>query len=331
MGIPSYITQNSGGIVCIDCNTAPDRGFLDAVKTKDIVKIRILTRQEKRESTNYKPGGPDVMVISLTGEKQLIYRKDLVNKYVHTDGNRIKLSILSSGTSYIAYNVCNEPYKILKLPSNCVALLPSGKRTKQGDYVVAKADASGQVNRATLSSMSPSSFRKMFKIPMQPVIKRHMGNRSKTSQMFTLINKQRLQRNMINNTPIRSRIDSSEIGMNPANINIKSVNDSNVIGNGVRKTFTPTMNKNINSKDTISHTNYRYKVLAKIVNMDKHLMGFVVEDMVTGKRNNLKINELTQLCMKKSVENVMVVRNQKGNLYLKGNGCSIENMQQVIM
>ena len=87
MSNPNYMTQGSNGIINIDCNSVPDKGFLDAVKTKNIVKFRIMSHKDKAANADYVPGGPDVIVKHITGETQLITRKDLVKTYVHASEN----------------------------------------------------------------------------------------------------------------------------------------------------------------------------------------------------------------------------------------------------
>lgn len=334
MSSPNYLTQGNNGIININCNLVPDKGFIDAVKTKNIVKFKIMSHKDKANNASYTPGGPDVLITHITGETQFIYRKDLVKKYVHASGNKIKLSVLKSNKPYLAYNICNEKYKVMKLPNNCTATLPNGNKTKPGNYIVAKVDANGQIDRSSLAIITPSVFRKMFKIPLQAVIKRHMDGESKTRKVFTLFNRDKdrqLARKQMRQNSAKPTFNSSEIGMNPANINISSVNDKTP-----KTVWKPTLTKHNNdvnnqvSNNTINRTNYKYKVTAKVVDRNGSMLGFAVQEIATGNSRNLRVNELTQLCINKLVENVMVVHNQRGNMYLKGNGCSLESLPQVI-
>lgn len=334
MGSPNYMTQSSNGMVDINCASVPDKGFIDAIKTKNIVKFKIMSHKGKAANPSYIPGGPDVLITHVTGETQFISRKELVKTYVHASGNKIKLSVLKNDKTYLAYNICNENYKVMKLPNNCTATLPNGTQTKQGFYIVARADNNGQVDRGSITAISPVVFKKMFKIPLQAVIKRHMGGNSNTRKTFTLFNRNRDRQFIRRQAPqevVKPAFNSSEIGMNPANINIGSVNDT-----APKTVWKPTLNRRNNnsnnqaSDNTISRTNYKYRVTAKVVDMNGSMLGFAVQEIATGNSRNLKVNELTQLCMNKLVENVMVVRNQRGNMYLKGNGCSLESLPQVI-
>lgn len=341
MGSPNYITQGNNGIANINCALVPDRGFLDAVKTKNIVKFRIMSRQEKSANESYVPGGPDVVVQHITGETQIISRKELTKNFIHASGNKIKLSILKNNTQYLAYNTCKENYKVMKLPNNCIATLPNSTQTKPGYYIVARVDGNGQIDRSSITAISPNAFKKMFKVSMNAVIKRHMGANSKKNKTFSLFSKDRNRQAAIRQsapTRITPTFNSSDIGMNPANINIGSINDrtpQTQQGTQQSAMWKPNMNRKIvgngqNSGVTNNKSTYKYKVTAKVVDMNGRMLGFAVQEIATGNSRNLKVNELTQLCVNKLVENVMAVRNQRGNLYLKGNGCSLESLPQVI-
>lgn len=333
MAAPNYITQGNNGTVDINCALVPDKGFLDAVKTKNIVKFRIMSRKEKSANASYTPGGPDVILQHITGENQLITRKELAKNYLHASGNKIKLSVLKSDKQYLAYNTCKENFKVMKLPNNCVATLPNGMQSKPGYYVVARADVNGQIDRSSITTISPNVFKKMFKVPPQAVIKRHIGGNSNTRKIFSLFTRGRNRQNIRRQMPqeqVAPAFNSSEIGMNPANINIGSVNDTQP-----NTMWRPTLNRGgagigQRADSTNNRTNYKYRVTAKVIDMNGRMLGFAVQEIATGNTRNLKVNELTQLCVNKLVENVMAVHNQRGNLYLKGNGCSLENLPQVI-
>lgn len=328
MGNHEYAVMGNDGRVVFDCNTLPSNGFIDAVKTKNIAKIKIMSRQDKANYADYVAGGPDVMVKYITGETELVHRRDLSRRFLHSNGRPIKFSILKNDTTYVVYNICEESYKVFKLPNNCIAKLPNGMMAHNGFYIVAKADENGQIVRDTLTVVSPKYFRKTFKIPMQPALRAYIGKKPKSdADNFTLFTKNRTANNNARNTV--PRFNSSDLGMNPANINISSVNDS-----PEKKVWRPTINRQGNNNQQAANTNikstYKYRVTAKVVDMDGRMLGFAVQEIATGRSRNLKVNELTQLCMNKLVENVMIVRNQRGNMYLKGNGCSLERLPQVI-
>lgn len=344
MGSLEYITQQNNGEAFINCSKLPDKVFIDATKTKQIAKAKILSPQEKMSNTMYNPGGPDVLIQYATGEKKLITRREFSKNYVHSSGNKIIIPFLKNSKQYLVYNICNEQYKIIKLPDNCSAILPNNRKTNKGDYIIAKADDNGIIDKNSITSMKSNVFRKMFKVPMQPVIKVNMRNKPNSNnegKIFKLFNK-KSKKNITRNINTRPKFNSSEIGMNPSNINIKSINDINNTNNidtqQEKKMWKPEFNRATiqnnqnkqNNQNNQNITTYKFRVTSKIIDMNGKVLGFVVQDIKTGKTKNLKTNELTQLCMNKLVENVMVVRNQRGNIYLKGNGCSLEHLPQVI-
>lgn len=318
MGALSFLSQEHNGLICINCGETPDKVFIDAVKTKNIAKIKIMTRQEK-SSSNYTPGDPDIIMISIAGDRQAIYRKDLTDNYTHLSGNRINVALLKSGKQYLVCAPCNESYKIMKLPSNCIAILPNGKRVSQGSYIIARATETGGVDRETITSLSPAMFRKTFKIPMQSIIKRHIGNKSSNSGELKIFSG---HRNNNYHRPTQDRKISNAQGIPNMRAGIGDVKPVN--------TMKPTSNP-INTINTNNKTNYKYRVLAKAVDMNKKLVGFLVQEISTGNTKTLDISTVTKLCMNKSVENVMLVKNQSGTLYLKGNGCSLVTMKEIIV
>jgi hypothetical protein len=335
MSINNYAQKGNNGGIVIDCNNVPDKAFLDANKTKTIAQARIMTKEEKASSPDFVPGGPDVILKYSTGERKLITRKELTSNFTHSSGNKIIIPFLKSNKQYYVYSNCSEKYKIMKLPENCIAILPNGTKSKPGCYIVAKEDANGQVDKSTISSMSPKLFRKSFKVPMQPAIQRHMnGGGSKSSKSFKLFNRD--SKPMMNTqAPMKSRIDTSEIGMNPANIHVSSINDTQK----APTTWTPTMNGNHNIKVNTQKTplqpkaevnKYPYKVTASLVDIEGRQLGYILQDNKSGKTRNVKVTELMQLCKAKTVENVKLVQNTSGKLYLQGNGCSLTNLPKIM-
>lgn len=325
MGAPSYLSQSNEGIIIVNCATVPSKGFLDAVKTKDIAKIKFLSRTEKESNGSFISGGPDVRIQSLTGEYRLISRRELVSNYVHASGNRIKLAFLKNNKEYLVVGTCRVHYKIMKLPNNCVALLPNGKKSSRGGYIVAMEDENGQVNRDTIAAISTKMFRKMFRVQMQAPLKRAMEpSNPKTKKVFTMFSKNRPVKSLKTFTP---SFNSNELGMNPANINIESVNDNKQTQNMWKPS------SGIRGKASTQQNNiqYKYKATHKVVDMNKKLMGYTILEIKSGKTRNLTPLELSSLCERKLVENVMLVTNQQGNKFLKGNGCVLNNLPEVII
>ena len=118
MSIQDCMVQKPNGTIAINCTIMPDKGFVDAVKTKEIANAKILSRQD-RVNRGYKGGEPDVLMYFSSGGSRMISRKQLCSEYKHSSGNPVTMAILSSGKTYLVYKACNEKYKVFKIPSNC--------------------------------------------------------------------------------------------------------------------------------------------------------------------------------------------------------------------
>jgi len=350
MGNHDYMSFNKG-IISVNCMSVPDKGFIDATMTKDIAKIKFLSQKDKQSMQDYVPGGPDVIVNHVTGEVEYITRKELTKRYIHASGNKIRIAVLKNDKWYIVYAPCNIQYKIMKLPNNCSAMLPDGSPAKRGSYIVCRQDGNGQVLRQTMKDMSPKMFKKMFRIPMQPAIKRAMNNKNHSKQ-FTLFNANNTT-SMGRMRSVTPRFDSSEINMNPSNINVPTVNEQEIASrlghmgkalNSERPTFTPKMNtQNNNTKtfkpsfDRIKTANdeekskYPFTVVNRITDMDGALIGYVLMEVKTQRKKNIKPNDLAKFCAAKAVDNVMLVTREDGVQFLKGNGIRLENLPAVLL
>jgi len=342
MGNHNYISMNNG-IASINCVEVPDKGFLDATLTKDIAKIKFLSAQDKKAMQEYVPGGPDVVVNHLTGEITYITRKELKKRYIHASGNKINIAVLKNDRWYIVYAPCNMQYKVMKLPNNCSAMLPDGSPAKRGSYIICRQDGNGQVIRETMKDIPPKAFKKMFRIPMQPVIKRAMesNNHSKEFTLFEANNRT----NMNRIRSIKPHFDSSELDMNPDNINISAVSEQTSMPNisafgtnkdtqNSRATFKPSFDRiKTKSPDTNNTTQNKYKftVVNRLTDMDGKLIGYVLMEISSQRKKNIKPNDLAKFCAAKAVDNVMLVTREDGVQFLKGNGIRLENLPAVLL
>lgn len=183
----SYM-QNSNGRITVFCEQLPDKGFIDAEKVRNVCSIRVKTRGEKLQAG--RPGN-DVDVLYATGEREVISRTQLAKEFRHSNGKKIVIQTLRNGQKYLATRNMSgkEAYKVLKLPDNCTGSL-RGNPVSSGTYLVCKANDDGSPNKDTMYTVSPKMFRKMFKVPMQAVIKRHLHKPS--NRQFGLFNPRRL-------------------------------------------------------------------------------------------------------------------------------------------
>lgn len=347
MSLTDYMRQGNNGQVSMVLDNLPEIGFVDAIKTKNICKATLLTRSEKE---GLPPGSPDVKLTSASGETLYISRRELSTNFVLSNGSKIKIAFINAGKEYIVCSVCNEPYKVIKLPDNCVGSF-QGKKVRPGSYMVCKVGEDGGIDFSTAGIVSPKLFRKMFKIPPQAVIKRHVGSGNKNFTLFSNRDKARRNREMF--TPMQNavqqqmnnnvqqqapqqqftpRVDTSQLGLNPANINVPTAAESlkdrlnrnrqSLIRNSAAE----------NTQDKPTNSKYRFTAINRVVDMSGNMQGFTVKDLQSGEKRQITVPQMSQLCSKKLVDNIILAKREStGTMYLKGNGIVINNLPEVIM
>lgn len=327
MDSPNYIRQSANGNIIMDCANIPDKGFIDAVKVKDICKVKILNKQEK---SNMKAGSPDIKITKITGQISYVTREQLTKNYVNANGSRIRIPFMRDNKEYLVAAPCNEEYKVIKLPNNCSGQF-NGRQVKPGSYIVIPSTEQGELKREQLSVISSTVFKKMFKIPMQDSIRRALNNpRHSGSNEFKLFkNRQRAQHNNIqhNSDP------HVNLQKQPINADIQSTMQQNTMHYANKQSTMYNPRTSIKQKlgNMNEQNKYKYRVTGRLVDINNKPIGFVVIEIATGQTRNLKTNELVQLCMNKLVENVMLVHNQSGKVFLKGNGCRLESLPSMII
>lgn len=340
--MPSYIKQTENNGIMVYFNDVPDSAFIDATKVRDIYIATILSRSKNK---NLKPGQPDVRLKSATGEVVMISRFEFCTKFRHAGGKKITLAFLRSDTPYVVVGECNKKYKIAKLPDNCLGDV-NGRTVAPGSYVVCRASGNDEVMRDTMTIVSAKLFRKMFKIPLQPVIKRYMdGSGSKHLNMNNLRRKGGMPKHASEITDIAEPITTPNglrmgVKANIPTIDINAFNKSAAMNNnntqpkliGADRLRKGVQQQQATQQPNAEQNNYRFRVTHRIVNMNnKNIVGFVVQEISTGRSKQMGTDQVKMMCEQKSIENMMLVTKEGTNItYLRGNGIRIEALPEVI-
>ena len=322
MSFLDYCKQLNDGQITIVIDNLPINTFIDAIKIRDIYKVTILGRQSRKGVIA--PGAGDVKLLSTLGQNGFITRKQLASEFVHVSGRKIALATLKNDKPYIVMRHCEERYKAMKLPDNCTGLYKNNK-VNNGSYIVAKVDANGNIDHSTLAIISSTMFRKMFKIPMQSIIKKYI-NKPNKSKNLTVFNRQRHNIKQSNsnsnytNNSMNPRINLADIGINPSNISIGRNTQNNT-------------NVNTTREPVDRKSNYKFKVVARLLSVqeNKKLVGFSMQDLSDGTIKHYRIPQVTVLCDKKLVENLILVAKENGTRYLKGNGIIIDQLPETLI
>lgn len=144
----------------VEYNNIPDNWFIEAFLERDIRIARLVPYKERI------PGEPDIIVSSILGNTENIFRKSLVKDFRYTNGRRIRLGAWKEGREVIIMsNGPREKYYVAFVPGRCTVNF-SGKlkKSKDGMYIVLGCDELGNLDRTDVRVINSSIFRKIFKI-----------------------------------------------------------------------------------------------------------------------------------------------------------------------
>lgn len=301
----SYIDNNH---IKVDIEKVPETAFIKANKVLDICVATVLDR---RHNSKLERGGPDVLIQSISGERFMLTRKELCKKFRHISGKQIHLAYLKNNKAYPVYRELTEAdsaFRVMKTSKKYLGHL-RGRMIPLESYVVCREDGNGALLKETMTVVSPKVFRKMFKIPMQEIIRRNMSDAKKKVKQ------------------IPSSVMSEPI----------------VTDNGLRMGVTSQIPKPIDVNDLrektmvqgqmVNEHRYPYKATHRIVNMSNHnIVGFVIKEVSTGTSKQLSLESVKRLCKQRKIENIMLVVKEGTNLeFLRGNGIKLENLPEIIM
>lgn len=313
MSAKDYMKVNKNGLAAVNFDSYTGNKFVIATKVKDIAKIRILKREEL---ANLGQGHPDVMLYHATGEVNYISRAELVKNYRYLSGKPIKMQYLKCNKPYSVEGRCQQEYAVIPLTKFMTGFV-KGKQVKQPFVIVAPLTQDGQFDCSNVNAINLKTFRKMFVIHPQDVITRNKGR---------MVADNLLKRG-------QKKVRSFEHGDSGI------TNDINPLGNGSGVAFNnkrPVVNLNqkqpmqgnMNNKP-IQESRYKYRVIGRVVDEHRHLLGYLVEDL-NGTRRTLVEAKLIELCDKHSVANVISVTNDRGAKYLRGNGIRLEALPEYL-
>lgn len=315
--------QGNSGRLQYNCDQIPDGMFIDATLVRELCKIKLMTRQERRSMG---AGCPDVQVQSILGGRKNITREELSRDYKLFNGQQVKMKFLRTDKQYNVFRLCEEDYKILKVPDNDIVSFRGQQRQSGGSFVICKANDNGTPDKSTLHIISAKIFRKAFVIPENEHIKGAVARRKAG------IAQRRFNPYMYK--PVRKH--SSVMDIQPDIPASAFQNFSNNTGNtrvaGAKPMSRPVEN-NMASTAVMRDSKYKFTVTHQImsVNDPNKQIGFVVKELSTGKVKNLPISSVVKLCESKVVDNVMIVTKQSTGLrFLKGNGIVLKNLPKIL-
>lgn len=277
--------------MAVELMRLPDSMFSDLVKQKDIIKVTLLNRNDKKalraQNPNY--NGADVLISSGERMNQLMSRDELLNNYRNTNGKKIRLTGWHYHKQYTVAKLTKEPVKVLRIPKRSKHVVTlNGRDLPKPSLVVCKV-VNNQIDKRNPTVLCKPEdireFRKMYKI----------------SQLADIV---------------KARNDAHERKM----ISQIQVERQEAIN---KQVWSPKTQQA--QQDELMRA--PYEVVGRALNMRGSLIGFIIKDRKTGKMDVYNLNQVQRLCVDKKLSNLTVaVMQNTGKTYFRGVGIKIENL-----
>lgn len=312
MSAKDYMKVNSDKTVTVDISRCGGNGFIDAIQTREIAKIRILSRAKRKQLDR---GANDVVIQYASGGSETISRAQLERDYLTRTGKKIKIAYLKSDTPYMVIGNKPKQFGVMMLPANMHGIL-NGKQVPRGAYIVAPKNQNGELDLSRATFINKNKFKKMFKIPPQEIITNNISNRgNKVSR--------RIARNANSNKPSKQNQ-----GLN------RGLGQGISMGNNLNQQ----PNRNIIQDRPVQNTQVQQqrpdqlKMVGRLFsNSTNELAGYLFIDR-SGRQYKKNINDSMKLCAEHKVVNAMAQRHPNGKMFLRGNtGTVIERLPKYLV
>lgn len=159
----------------LELTKCPEYSFLRGIACRDIVQLRLLSLDEKK---NRKWGDPDVEIKSLWFKNynlatngnsvEYITRAIANQKFVTTEGKKLNTRILRADKKYMVYsNLPRVPVYVITPSTSNVTYTINNKKVPEGVYVVFIKDGDSLLFEAPIF-LKPSYFKRMIKLLETP-------------------------------------------------------------------------------------------------------------------------------------------------------------------
>lgn len=309
----------------------PDRMFIPAVMIREMLRVRPLNSEEKK---NTKRGGPDVLAIPYIGNRSLMFRDDITGCYTYTNGRKIKVRGWQTSKFYIVVRPSNETVMAMQVPPNHTleinGITANNKDKQISDYIVCKIDPNGNIDRQSATIVRGNVFHKLCYIPDNPAIARSR-ERGTANRYFDFNNPSAAV-----NTDFRGNVvkpvrhvqyteTMEQASTKPNNFkaaqNISNRPTSNI---KIEKSAEAKPRSNsVNTNQTLEMP--KLQVTHNLFNSTGQRVGFVIK-ADSGEIRRINRNTAINLCKQKRIKNMTVVSNGAGDFYFRGIGISIDEL-----
>lgn len=309
----------------------PDRMFIPAVMIREMLRVRPLNSEEKK---NTKRGGPDVLAIPYIGNRSLMFRDDITGCYTYTNGRKIKVRGWQTSKFYLVVRPSNEIVMAMQVPPNHTleinGITANNKDKQISDYIVCKIDPNGNIDRQSATIVRGNVFHKLCYIPDNPAIARSR-ERGTANRYFDFNNPSAavntdFRGNVVK--PVR-HVQYTET-MEQASTKPNNFKAAQNISN--RPTSNIKLEKSAEAKPRSNSVNTnqtlempKLQVTHNLFNSTGQRVGFVIK-ADSGEIRRINRNTAINLCKQKRIKNMTVVSNGAGDFYFRGIGISIDEL-----
>ena len=333
MALNNFLSKQ-GHKVVFNIDNMDDKGYIQAIRLRNIVNFRLMNKEEKTE-----PGCPDVIIESMFGEKYTITREELIKRYVFITGKKISMAGLKRNIYYKAIISDNTPVYYFIVPDNALGII-GNKKVPKGAVVAYLGDSDGNIDKSTFGVMQYNTFKKMCATPMTDKIRR---NASRKYKLFSIYDKKLMESNKPNSYKILvSSIRANgcnplhmakpsvnravQVNRQPVNSNRQPINVGGQLSNKVQdqsNMATRQMSAPVNQSPLM------FLAIRRLYNADNKLVGYRLKSN-RGTEKNVDIATVFKMCEAKQVKNLVASKttNADGTItrYIRGNNIKIDQI-----
>lgn len=284
-----------------------EESFLRVTKHYDVASAIVISPDRYAEY-GIQNGGLDVRLEMITGETFMVSRKFLVENFRipgkrSAVGKRIQLIFVKNNTPFLVIRNSNELMRAVFIPDK-YSIDVGNRLVNGGQYLVCK-DINGVADKNNLSLVGRAMFRCVFSIPVQEGIKRARG----LNRQNTPFNRQAV-------TPVKNMQQHQQAQRQQAQQQVQQ---------------RPVQNRAVKQPQvTQTQSKYKYTVVNKIMSFTGVCVGYTVREISNGRTLRVTEQQLKAACYKKLVDNVVLVNQQNGKSFLRGNGIDMSKLPKVM-
>lgn len=322
----------------------PDLLFLPVNLVRDIRKAKILL-EEQRE-----PGKPDIIIESPLGFTEQVTRDQLVKRFTHANGSKIRLGSWKKGLPYMIMTLVQEQMYGIFIPSQYpmdIAIAGETFRINRDDsgtgtYVICRPDEAGDIQKDDAWVISPRCFRKMFSMSgsiqsnadqceeLQRKIASRLRRGNDDTEQQELASIDDMNTRMLSG--LASRLGTKKEVQEPETLGVQDT----TLFKDMNAAMLNSLASRLGTKKEVStqtveeeadntEQELTYKVTHRVIKNGKNV-GFILEDTDGGSDAYTK-REILSLCKQGKIIN-LGVRERDGKEYLYGIGVRLTELPE---